>query len=272
MTTLQISIFGISCLADPRLDGLGTPIDGFKKRVLLPTDTISDASHPPHIPYVEIAVGDFYTNPDTISGLTREYTRDGGTYRRFELYGQRLWIDDIDTTQDWWVSPLFDYRVAKMKLVLPTLDPNPNYRCFDQVPPKELVSGYFDINNYGRLTVGKIDPQYTLFNPTKSWPRRRLAVSAVLELAVTSALPQFRIEYFGETPGGGTNVVRLKQDAAGISIGNLPLSDLTGSPSTDDPSHDFQMFYKLAYQEPSNPPLPLRQHGIDVACSPTGWP
>lgn|GEM_PF-4856259 len=272
MTTLQISVFGISCFAEPRRDGQGNPIDAFKKRLLLPTDTISDTAHPPHIPFVEILENDFYTNPSTIPGLSSQYTRDGGVYRRFELYGQRLWIDNIDTTQGWSVSPLFDDRVAKMRRVLPTLNPNPNYRCFDQSPPPDLVSGYFDIN-YGRLTVGKIDPLFMTFNPTNLWPSRRLAVAAVLELAVTSALPQFRIEYNGETPGGGTNVIRLKQDATGIAIGNLPPKDLTGTkPTTDDPSHDFLMFYKLADPVPSGPPLPIRGHGIDVACSPTGWP
>ena len=268
MTILRISIFGISCLADPRTG------DAFKKRVLLPTDTIWDPQHPPHIPYVEVAEDDFYSNPSTIPGLSDPYERNDVVYRRFELYGHRLWIDDIVTSQGWWVSPLFDLRVPKMRKVLPYLYDHPNAVCFDRNPPTSLISGYFDIS-YGRLSIGEIDDPYTIFYPPKEWPDRRLAVSSVLELEVDNVLPEFRIEEASLPPGTGPVRVRLKPEAVGISIGNLPVSDLApqqGVPSTDDPSHDFMMFYKLADPEPPNPPLPTRQTGLEVSCTNTNWP
>lgn len=272
MPTLRISIFGISCLADRRLNAQGNPIDTFQKRVLLPTDTFADATHPPHIPFVEIAELDLYNQPGTIPGLSERYIRNGVAYRRFELYGHRLWIENVDTTQGWSVSPVYDCRVAKMKQVLPTLDDRPDSACYRSDPPAELVSGYFDIT-YGSLGVGAIDAAYTSFAPTppNTWPRRRLAIASVLDLEVTGTYPSFRIDPVTATPGSGT-LVRLQTDTVGISMGNLPLSDLTGQPSTDDPPHDFQMFYNLATTYPVDPPLPTRPGGLDIACSNTNWP
>lgn len=266
MATLRISIYGISCLADAPQQAAG-----FHKRLLLPTDNIADANHPPHIAFVEVAELDFYNQPGTIPGLSDPYNRDGITYRRFELYGKRFRIENVNSSQGWEVSSLFNFRIPKMKLVLPSLSDHPRDVCFDQSPPANLVSAHFDMT-YGRLTVGDIDAQYTAFNPTYQWPRRRLAVAAVLELDVSDTIPMFVIEDVSQPPGVGGTVVRLKPDVSGIAIGNLPLSDLTGQTSTDDPEHDFLMFYNLADPVPANPPVPSRPAGLDVACTPTGWP
>ena len=267
MNPLRISIYGISCLADPRKDAQGQPIDGFRKRVLLPTDTISDVHHPPHIPYVEIAEVDLDDDPSTVRGLSPRYSREGVVYRRFELSGHRVSIETLDVNQDWSVSPLYDFRVPKMKHVLPTLADSPKADCFLANPPASLIAGYFDIT-VGRLTTSDVDGEYTSFFPQHSWPHRRLARAAVLEVNVTS--PTVRIEDASVPPV--VTLIRLKADAAGISVGNLPVSDLSGCQTTDDPSHDFKMFYKLANPEPVNPPLPARPGGVNISCSNTNWP
>jgi hypothetical protein len=270
MPTLRISIYGIACLVDARKNASGQRIDPFEKRVLLPTDTIFDDSNPPHVPFVEIAELDLFNQPGTIPGLSDRYTRNNIAYRRFELYGQRLYVENVDTTQGWSVSSsLYDYRIIKMKEVLPWLDDRPRDECFDVDPSPELISGYFDIS-YGHLSIGNLDSMYTSFTKNTSWKRRRLAVASTLEIEVTGTLPMLRIEDVNQNQGTGT-LVRLNSDTAGISIGNLPKDNLEGR-ERDNFTHDFWIFYKLARQEPVDPPLPTRPGGLQISCSNTNWP
>jgi hypothetical protein len=270
MLTLRINITGISCLVDGRTTG--RTLDTFEKRVLLPTDTIFDSDHPPHIPYLEIAELDLVNQPGTIVGLSERYVRNGVPYRRFELYGHRVWVDGVDEDQAWQVTSLYDCKVIKMKEVAPALSAQPQAACFDTFPPAELVSGTFDIS-YGHLTVGDIDPQYTSFPKTFSWVPRRLAVNSTLDLRVTTSQPRILIAHSSQ-PNLPT-LVRLKAETVGFSIGNLPLLDIApvlGQKSKDDFPHDFRMFYKLAESEPTDPPLPDRPQGLQIACSNTNWP
>lgn len=270
MQTLRIEIFGIACFADQRIDGQGQIIDPFQKRVLLPTDNLTFVDgEPPHIPYVEIAELDLVNQPGTIPGLSDRYVRDSVAYRRFELTEHRIVLEDVDPGQGWDVADAYNYRVVKMKEVLPTLDDHPNDKCFYASPPSNLIAGYFDIS-YGRLNIGDIDSADTAFT-NSSWPKRRLAVSSLLEINVTGAYPAFRIHNVNQNPSVGT-LVRLKTTNAGISIGNLPEDILLGG-SRDHFTRDFKMFYALAKTPVGpNPPLPTRPAALQLACSNTNWP
>lgn len=280
MPTLRISVFGIACFADGRIDDQGTPIDNFQKRILLPTDRIFNDHFPPHIPYVEIAELDFFNQPGTIPGLSDPYVRDHVMYRRFELTEHRISLQNVDTSQGWTVSDAYRYRVVQMRQILPTLDPHPKEECFYDRPPSDLISGHFDVS-HGDLDIGDVDELYTSFEQDGEpidWEPRRLAIASVLRIKVTGLYPMFRVESVHQEPGTGP-LVRLKANNTGISMGNLTLRSLAPqglenneTNEEEDFTHGFRMFYLLAADEPTNPPLPVRTAGLQIACSNTNWP
>ncbi|HEX9982607.1 MAG TPA: hypothetical protein VGF69_05055 [Thermoanaerobaculia bacterium] len=267
MTTMTVSIYGISCLLDPRM------ADSFEKRVLLPTDNQEDATHPAHVAYVEFCEVDLVTAPEDIPRISGPYVRDGIRYRRLELNGHRVSLSPLDNAAPFEVSPTFDIRVPKMTKVNPELDAHPADSCFLPDPPTSLVRGYFDITQ-GRLMAGAIDRNETSFNPLEEWPPTRLAINALLEITTTGTDgPTVTVE---DLVNGGITTIVLQSNTANINIGNLPPSDFVDinafNPSTDDISRDFLIFYGLAKTPPAVRPVPTTPIGLETACTPVNWP
>src|SRR4051812_6302408 len=108
MSTLTIRFAGICCFLDPRAG----QDDHFAKRVLLPVDNHvhdADRGDGPHIPYIEFDIlarakvdGDFITQSTS--------PRDGVSYRRYQLSGDRITITNSAAPNPRRLNVLSTYR------------------------------------------------------------------------------------------------------------------------------------------------------------------
>lgn len=263
-TTLDVLIVGISCLAN------GQDPEVLQKRVLFPTDNLWYPSHEPHVAFLEIEEGDLLNDPGTIVGLSERYTRYGRNYRRFELNGHRISIDNVDPAQGFTVKDPYEKHVPQMIKVQPALSLYPREECYDDKPPTSLIAGHFDIN-YGVLTVRRVTPYELEFlpEPPNTWPDGHYAVSAELSVKVNESAVVIRVENLAN---GFVSPVRLKPTAREVTIGNVTTSVLLGDYGGDDLPHDFRLFYNLA-EEPVDPiVVPNQPLGIETACIPVNWP
>ncbi|HEV7429310.1 MAG TPA: caspase family protein [Thermoanaerobaculia bacterium] len=263
-TTLDVLIVGISCIAKVGEEDV-------PRRVLFPTDNLWYPSYEPHVAFLEIEEEDLLSEPGTIIGLSERYSRYGRNYRRFELNGHRISIDNIDSEQGFTEKDLYKNHVPQMKLVQPALSQYPKQQCYDDKPPTSLIAGYFDIN-YGILSVRRVAPYKLEFLPKASTLMLPgyFAVSAQLSVKVNGPAPV--VILVENLANGIVSPVRLKPTAREITIGNLTTSVLLGNSGGDDLPHDFELFYNLA-GEPV-PPLvvPSQAQGLETACIPVGWP
>jgi hypothetical protein len=262
-TILDVLIVGISCIAK------GGEQEVPKKRVLFPTDNLWYPSYEPHVAFLEIEEEDLLNDPGTIVGLSERYSRYGRNYRRFELNGHRISIDNINSEQGFTETDLYKKHVPQMTLVQPALSQYPKQQCYDDKPPTSLIAGYFDIN-YGILSVRRVAPYKLEFLPKASTLMEPgfFAVSAQLSVKVNEPAPVISVENLAN---GIVSPVRLKPTAREITIGNLTAKVLLGDYSGDDLPHDFELFYNLA--EPVTPlVVPGQAQGIETACIPVGWP
>jgi hypothetical protein len=262
--TLDVLIVGISCIANAP-DGAA-----IKKRVLFPTDNLWYPLLSPHLGFVEIEEGDLLYNPGTILGLSERYTRFGRSYRRFELSRHKITIDDIDPTQGYTVNDAYGDHVPQMLKVQPNLSEYPRPECYLDEPPASLVTGHFDIT-YGVLDVGRVASKQSEFKPTppNTWPIGYPAISVQLRIKINAAMPTIRVQNLDT---GIVSVAVLKPTAGEISIGNLSAPVLAGDLDSDDPPHDFKLFYNLAETDVDPKPVPNKPQGIETACTPVNWP
>jgi caspase domain-containing protein len=263
-TTLDVLIVGISCIAKGR-----GPRARQQKRVLFPTDNLWYPSHEPHVAFLELEEDDLLNDPGTIVGLSERYTRYGRNYRRFELNGHRISIDNIDTAQGFTEKDLYKKHVPPMTHVQPDLSEYPKQECYDDKPPASLIAGYFDIS-YGILSVRRVAAYELYFSPKPPTlvEAGYFAVSAQLSVKVNDPAPVIRVENLAN---GFVSPVRLKPTAREITIGNLTPSALLGD-YDDDLPHDFKLFYNLG-EAPVDPMVvPNKTIGIETACIPVGWP
>ena len=261
-TTLDVLIVGISCIAK-----FGE--EDVPRRVLFPTDNLWYPSYEPHVAFLEVEEADLLRDPGTIVGLSERYSRYGTNYRRFELNGHRISIDNIDSAQGFTEKDLYKQHVPQMTLVQPALSEYPKQKCYDDKPPTSLIAGYFDIK-YGILSVRRVAPYKLKFLPQESTHMvpGYFAVSAQLSVKVTEPAAVILVENLAN---GFISPILLRPTAREITIGNLPTKVLLGNSGGDNLPHDFELFYNLA--EPVTPHVvPNQAQGIETACIPVGWP
>src|SRR5687768_957365 len=106
MSILTVRFIGIFCVIDkPSRNGKGNGA----KRVVLPVDSrFRDRLDGPHLPYIEVEVFD----APRISGRfadDKTYARDRVAYRRFQLSGDKITIENEDRPRRAKVNVLRSY-------------------------------------------------------------------------------------------------------------------------------------------------------------------
>lgn len=274
MSTLTIRFTGISCFLDAR-----GPQDKFVKRVLLPVDNhVHDADRNndgPHIPYIEFDILDRpQVHGDFLARKT--YPRDGVSYHRFQLSGDRITVTNTVQPNPARLNILstYDERVPKMALV--TRDkfkvPEPEY--FDDHPDSKKVAAYFDIQ-YGDLHAGPVSQRSTVFSGDTAWPERRLAASVELQVKIRDGEgPKILIESFNGN-GFGQRTIELDPMTACITIGNQLQADIETNGSMLSPEN-FRAHYALCYDlfknVPASAPRPENGATIRNGCIGSQYP
>jgi hypothetical protein len=255
---------GLSCLSDAPTD-----VTDFKKRVLFPTDDQWTGARGPHVGIVEFKDEDLIDLPSTIPRLSAPYLRGETKYRRIQLNGHRITVDNIigDYKED-----ISEYRahVPRMTMMQQDLPLRPRAECFLPSVPAWLISGYFDITK-GFLTIKKAASYLSkiLPKPPNTFPDGYYAIDVLLRMTISSGAPVVRVE---DVVTGDLSLVRLKPTAQQIRVGNYTAATILGDETGEDPPADAKLFYKLSAVDVNPKPTPTKPTGIEAICIPVNWP
>lgn len=238
------------------------------KRVVLPNDTL-ESGDKRHIAYVEFPDDDIKSGHDY---LTEPYHHgDTGQidYRRFELVGHAITIEDISASTPNTTGSYMNH-VPKMSVVHPGLYPQPRLECFHTPPDPLLIAGATELTS-GTLTSGKLFEFVTEFKNAQLGTTARVQTPEYVDLIVTIDTEDLTVTF-----NDGTTVAQVvvgpRTDL--ITIGNQPLADIKQLGSGDDVAHHFKLYYKLG--KPGtimpDPPLPEKVQDPVNSCTVTQWP
>ena len=264
---ITLRIVGTICLVDAKSES-----DPFKKRLVLPLDTIFEDPKDKHIPYVEFLKEDIKAPPS--SNLSASYVRNppktniSVEYRRFNLSGHVVEIANI-VPDEFNVWSSYDEHIPKMTNVADQLDPAPRDECFVLPPDPALFGGFLDVS-YGTLKSGPLDEirtEFELLDETVVYTIHSARFSELLFRVEPPILVHFHKD-------GQTTTVELDPETTDvITIGNQPLDMISGE-GQEDVKHHFRLYYELAdlANKPMDPPLPRVVAAIVNGCANTNWP
>lgn len=238
------------------------------KRVVLPNDTLESGTKR-HIAYVEFPDDDIKVGKDFLTETYRHGDTGQIDYRRFELVGHTVTIEDITSSTPTSTGP-YENHVPKMSVVHPGLYPQPRSECFRTPPDPTLISGAINLTS-GILTAGKLFEFVTEFKNAQLGTTASLQTPEYVDLTVTIDTEDLTVAF-----NDGTGVVKVVVGPGAdlITIGNQPRADIEQLGSGDDVAHHFQLYYKLG--KPGtimpNPPLPEKVEDPVNSCTVTNWP
>lgn len=267
--SFDIRILGLCCF----VKAVNPETDPYRARLVLPFDDLASGPRR-HFAFVEVARDDMDGDP-TGDAPTKKYKRtqdnSGVEYWRWHLDGQRITILNGDRTQEIVKSDAFRRRVPRMTLLNPDLNSRPREECFADVAQRDLFAALVDLPS-GTVTTGQLDEGETVFRrpsgPPNTWGPERTPQTVVFTAAITTPTTALVIPATAIT---GEITIPLKAGSS-ILIGNAREEDITGPGSTDTPSEQFALLYKLSHFAPNNAPLPVPALVPIDSCSPTDWP